>query len=144
MRKAAVGSLILNGLLVVLAAVLFVSPRFLDGYAALLWTRYHLARVGGPHAAEHARQTVHWGVKALELGAPFPPATEAARLALSASRRLEAGDSAAALPLYAELNAALGRLQTSRLRGLGLAELTGAAKEGEERTRAAVAGVQPQ
>jgi hypothetical protein len=125
-----------------MAGALLLGPRLLEGQAALLWTRYHLARATGPRAADHARQAVHWGVRALELGAPLPPASEAGRLALSAARQLEAGDSSAASPLYAELETALARLSTSRVRGLGLAELTAAAKEGEERTRGATAGVQ--
>jgi hypothetical protein len=139
-RKAVVGGLLLNALLVALAAGLFVAPRLLEAHAALLWTRHHAARVGGPSAAEHARQALRWGLKAIGLAAPLPPAAEAARLVLGAGRKIEVKDGAAALALYAEVGAALDRLSSSRLRGRGLAGLAGEAREGEARTRAAIAG----
>jgi hypothetical protein len=65
---------------------------------------------------------------------------EAARLVLDAGRKIEAKDAAAALALYAEVGAALDRLSSSRLRGRGLAGLAEEAREGQARTRAAIAG----
>jgi hypothetical protein len=140
LRKSVVGGLLLNAFLAALAAALFVAPRLLEGHAALLWTRHHAARVAGPPAAEHARQALRWGVKAIELTAPLTPAAEAARLVLGVARKIEATDGAAALALYAEVGVELARLSNSGLRGRGLAGLAAEAREGEERTRAAVAG----
>jgi hypothetical protein len=140
LRKALVGGLILNALLAALAAGLLVAPRFLEGHAALLWTRHHAARVAGPRAAEHARQAVRWGLKTLELTAPLPMAREGARLALGAARHMEASDSATAFSLYADLRAGLEQVSTSRVRGLGLGGLNAEARDGEERARAAATG----
>jgi hypothetical protein len=140
LRKSIVGGLLLNAFLAALAAVLFVAPRLLEGHAALLWTRHHAARVAGPPAADHARQALRWGVKAIGLTAPLAPAAEAARLVLGAARQIEARDSAAALALYAEVGAELARLSSLGVRGRGLGGLAAEAREGEERTRAAVAG----
>ncbi|HKC10755.1 MAG TPA: hypothetical protein VKI41_01725 [Vicinamibacteria bacterium] len=140
MRKAVVGGLLLNALLTASAAGLFVAPRVLEGHAALLWTRHYAARVAGPPAAEHARQALRWGLKAIGLTAPLPFAAEAARLVLGAGRQIEAKDAAAALALYAEVGAELDRLSSSRVRGRGLAGLAAEAREGEARTRATIAG----
>jgi hypothetical protein len=142
LRKSVVGGLLLNAFLATLAAALFVAPRLLEGHAALLWARHHAARVTGPLATEHARQAMRWGVRAIGLTAPLAPAAEAARLVLGAARKIEATDAAVALALYAEVGAELDRFSSSGVRGLGLAGLVSEAREGEERTRAAVAGKQ--
>jgi hypothetical protein len=142
LRKSVVGGLLLNAFLAALAAVLFVAPRLLEGHAALLWTRHHAARVAGPPGAEHARQALRWGVRAIGLTAPLASATEAAQLVLGAARKIEATNGAAALALYAEVGAELDRLSSSGVRGRGLAGLAAEAREGEMRTRAAVAGEQ--
>jgi hypothetical protein len=140
LRKSVVGGLLPNALLAALAAGLFVAPRLLEGHAALLWTRHHAARVAGSPAAEHARQALRWGLKAMGLTAPLPPAAEAARLVLGVGRQIEAKDAAAALALYAEVGAELDRLLSSRVRGRGLAGLAAEAREGEARARLATAG----
>ncbi|HXB54626.1 MAG TPA: hypothetical protein VN461_07580 [Vicinamibacteria bacterium] len=140
LRKPVVGGLLLNALLAALAAGLFVAPRLLEGHAALLWTRHYAARVAGPPAGEHARQALRWGLRAMGLTAPLPPAAEAARLVLASGRKIEVKDAAAALALYGEVGAELDRLSSSRVRGRGLAGLAAEAREEEARTRAAIAG----
>jgi hypothetical protein len=81
-------------------------------------------------------------VRAIGLTAPLASATEAAQLVLGAARKIEATNGAAALALYAEVGAELDRLSSSGVRGRGLAGLAAEAREGEMRTRAAVAGEQ--
>jgi hypothetical protein len=129
--------LIVNGLLLLAGAALFVAPRILEARGALLWARYQAGRTAGSHPAEHARLAVRAAVRALDLAAPLPMAAEAARVALDATHDLETRDAAAALPLYAELRGALERVLAVPLRGSGLEGPLAEAHAGEERARAA-------
>jgi hypothetical protein len=118
-----------------LAALALVVPRMVDGYSALLWTRFHAARLGTPRATEHARRAGRFAARTVELTAPFPWAAEAAQVALGAGRAHEETNRPAAAALVAELRPALERVSASRVRGLGLAEVTAEARALDEATR---------
>jgi hypothetical protein len=122
--------------LVALVAALALAPRLFDGLSALAWTRYHVAEAArAPRPGEHARQAGHWAALALDALAPLPAGAEAARLAIGLGPSIEVRDRPAALTLYTEVRAELERLRTSRLRGLGLAELAAEAGRRAEAAR---------
>jgi hypothetical protein len=122
--------------LVSLVAALALAPRLFDGFAALSWTRYHVAQAAAaPRPGEHARQAGHSAALALAALAPLPGGAEAARLALGLGQSIEARDRPAALTLYTEVRAELERLRTSRFRGLGLDELAAEAGRRAEGAR---------
>ena len=112
-----------------------VVPRWIDGQAALEWTRYHaqVASVAqGRGARRAAEQTGHAAARAIERAAPLPLARQAARLALDVGRGLEPTDPQAASAIYGEVEAALRRVSGSPIRGWGLDKLWAEAREQAE------------
>jgi hypothetical protein len=118
-----------------LVGLAVVVPRMVDGYSALLWTRFHAERLGAPRPVEHARRAGRFAARTVELTAPFPWAAEAAQVALSAARAHEEANRTAAAALVAELRPALERVSASRVRGLGLAQVTAEARALDDSTR---------
>jgi hypothetical protein len=118
-----------------LVALAVVVPRMVDGYSALLWTRFHSARLGVPRPVEHARRAGKFAARTVELTAPFPWAAEAAQVALGAGRAHEETNRAAAAALVAELRPVLERVSASPVRGLGLAQAAAEARALDEATR---------
>jgi len=111
-----------------------------DGYSALLWTRFHSGRLGAPRPVEHARRAGKFAARTVELTAPFPWAAEAAEVALGAARVQQEPHRAVAAVLVAELRPALERVSASPVRGLGLAQVTADARALDEATRLAGGG----
>jgi hypothetical protein len=101
----------------------WLTPRLVDGYRALQWTRFHAARVGGPRPGEHARKAAHAAARAIDLTAPLPWAREAARLVLDASNGLEEPNRPSAEAACDEVRGALDRASASRFRRVGLGAL---------------------
>jgi hypothetical protein len=124
-RGRAIDVLLLFGILLTL-----LLPRFMDAQAALLWTEYRASRGAmPPHVAENARQAGRSAARAIDLAAPFPIASDAARLALDLGRSIEPSNPRAAFGLYSEVRGALDRAVASRIRGMGLESV---AREAEE------------
>jgi hypothetical protein len=124
-------------LLAAIAAALALGPRWIDGRAALEWTRYYAAEApGSERPAEAARRAGRAAARAVDRAAPLPFASDAARLALDLGRNLAAREPEAALALYREVGAALRRARRSPLRGLGLAGLAAEAGALEDGAKA--------
>ena len=113
-----------------------VAPRLIEGYGALLWTRFHAARTSGPHAGEHARKAGRAAARTIDLVAPLPWADEAARLAVDAASSLESQNRPSAVSALDEVRAALDRATASPLRGIGLGATASEARRRDEDARA--------
>jgi hypothetical protein len=114
---------------VFIVVVGWLTPRLIHGHAAFQWTRYHVAV--GPDSArpgDHARQAGRWAARTIELTAPLPFASSAARQALTLGRTVQDKHGAAALALYTDVRQALDGARASRVRGLGLGGLADEAR----------------
>ena len=116
--------------LAALLAAAWLTPRLVEAYGALQWTRFHASRVAGPRPGDHARRAAHAAARVIDLAAPLPWAREAAGLALDASRQLEAPNKPSAVAAYEEVRGALDRAGASPIRRIGLGDL---AREPEPR-----------
>jgi hypothetical protein len=125
---------------VALAVACVLTPRLVEGYAALQATRFHAGRMGGPRVGEHARKAGRAASRVIDLVAPLPWSREAARLALDAASSLEARNRPSALAAYEDVEAALQRVTASPLRGTGLGALADEARARRDEARAAAAG----
>jgi hypothetical protein len=124
-------------LALVVAAVFALAPRLTDGLAALEWTRYYASRGAAPRrAVEQAERAGRAAARAIELGAPLPAASQAARLTLDLGRNLAPREPAAAAVLFGHVSRALARASEGRLTGLGLAGLAEEARGLEQAARA--------
>jgi hypothetical protein len=121
----------------ILLASLVVAPRLMEGYGALLWTRFHAARASGPHPGEHARKAGRAAARTIDLVAPLPWAREAAHLAMDAAGGLESQNRPSAISAYDDVRAALERATSSRFRGFGLGATAEEAGRKDEDARAA-------
>jgi len=135
-RSSSVGRYALQATgVVAIAAAAFTGPRLMEGYGALEWTRFHAQRATAPHGADHARRAAHAAARAVDLTAPLPWASEAARLALGAGESLGPKNAASASAVYGEVRGALDRVSASSLRGHGLADVTNRARALDDAAR---------
>ena len=128
---------------VALAAAAFLTPRIVEGYAAIQATRFHARRVNGPRAGEQARKAGHAASRVIDLVAPLPWSREAARLALDAASSLEPRNRPSALAAYDEVQGALDRALASSIRGAGLGPLAEETRARRDEARAGAAGTHP-
>lgn len=110
-------------ILVVLCIGLAAAPRIIQGYLALQWTRYLVARNETTPRALEARTTGRWAARAVDGLRPLPQAWEAARLALAFARRLRPKDAAATRALVTPVREALERAESSWLGAYGVGTL---------------------
>jgi hypothetical protein len=127
----------------VLAGAAFLTPRIVEGYAAIQATRFHARRISGPRAGEQARKTGHAASRVIDLVAPWPWSREAARLALDAASSLEPRNRPSAIAAYDEVGGALERALASPVRGAGLGLLAEEARARRDEARAAASGTHP-
>jgi hypothetical protein len=128
---------------VALVVACILTPRLVEGYAALQATRFHARRMGGARVGEHARRAGRAASRVIDLVAPLPWSREAARLALDAAASLEPRNRPSAIAAYDDVQAALERVAASPLRGAGLGALADEARARRDEARAAAAGTLP-
>ena len=119
--------------LILIPSVAFLAIRLAEAHKALLWTEYYVVRGPDRRGLDEHTRVGREASRAIDLGAPFPDASVAARLALDLGRSLEPQSPEAALALVAGIRGTLERAQASSFRGWGLGALAAEARSLESR-----------
>lgn len=135
------GALLNVALLLLVVGVTVAGRRVLDALSAREWARYHAALgVRGVRAVEEARLAGQHAARALDRGAPLPLAADGAQAVLALGRELQVSDPRAALAAYAPVLEALGRLESSGWRAMGLRDLAAELRRLDAEARSRLAG----
>jgi len=136
-RPALAPALLDLALLLLTLGVVLIGPRVVDALAAREWAWYHArGSVRGFRAADEARLAGREAARALDRAAPLPFAADGVRAVLALGHELEITDPAAAASAYAPVLEALGRLESSGWRAVGLGDLAAEVRSLEQQARA--------